>query len=40
MTQHTYIAYSGFMLAGGVEDWQEEVAASSPAAGGLTASHH
>ncbi|WP_203634167.1 hypothetical protein [Lacticaseibacillus suibinensis] len=32
MTQHTYIAYSGFMLAGGVRDWQEEVTAASPAA--------
>ena len=32
MTQHTYIAYSGFMLADGVHDWQEEVTAASPAA--------
>lgn len=32
MTQRTYIAYSGFMLAGGVEDWQEEVTAATPAA--------
>ena len=31
MTQHTYIAYSGFMLADGVHDWQEEVTAASPA---------
>lgn len=32
MTQHTYIAYSGFMLADGAHDWQEEVTATSPAA--------
>lgn len=32
MEEHKYIAYSGYMVSGGTADWQEEVAAASPAA--------